>query len=141
MRNRIVKSGQEKMMNIPKEIQEYSYETYYYYFFHKYAPNNLKEHIERRWTHFAVGMTEIVAIIFALLFSLYIIIFEKHWELTRITYVIIIFSAFFSIICLYNALLSRRDALEMLDLWMYANFDGEGKCIFSKFEKEMSDKK
>jgi hypothetical protein len=137
MRNRILNWSQEQGKNIPEAIKNYSLETYYWYFFQKFAPTDLNGWIERRWTHFAVGMTEIVAITFAWIFS-FCVIFEEHWTMTLNTGIIFIFSIIFGLICYYNAILSRNDALQMMDLWIYANFDADGKYIFNKFENEIN---
>jgi hypothetical protein len=139
MRNRILKVGMDFERKTPSEIKEYSLETYYWYFFQTFAPKNLNGWIERRWTHFAAGMTEIVAIIFAWIVSL-CLIFEQHWIMTLNTLLIFIFSEIFIWICYYNATLSRRDALQMMDLWIYANFDNDGKFIFKGFEEHIEKK-
>lgn len=137
MRERILKYGVDQERKVPEKIKNYSLETYYWYFFQKFAPKNLNSWVERRWTHFAAGMTEIVAIIFAWMITLCIIL-EKNWIMTTNTFFISIFSVAFILICYYNATLSRNDALQMMDLWIYANFDDDGKENFRYFEKKIN---
>jgi len=134
IKNRILNFGVKNEKTIPQEIQEYSLDTYYWYFFQPYSPKTLIEWTERRWTHFAAGMTEIVAIIFAWIVTL-IVIYEQNWSITYNTALVFVFSVFFILICYYNANLSRKDALQIMDLWVFANFDDNGKFLFEKYER------
>jgi hypothetical protein len=126
-------------ISIPEGIEKYGLDVYFRYFFEPHAPKELSDWVVRRWTHFAAGMTEIVAIISAWIVSLTIIV-GQTFGITPYTFIIALFSVLFCIVCWCNALLSRREALQLLDLWSFANFDEKGQEIFKHFEENIAKK-
>ncbi|AGB03376.1 hypothetical protein [Methanoregula formicica] len=139
MRKRVVDFGLNNNREVQPEIAQYSLETYYWYFFQNFASKNLNAWIERRWTHFAAGMTEIVAIFFAWILTI-IVMYCQKWNWSHYTSIILLFSIMFGVICFYNAILSRNDALKMMDLWIYANCDENGRKNFQHFENLFKEK-
>jgi hypothetical protein len=117
----------------PVKLSGYSLDPCFSYFFQSDAPETLRHWVERRWTAFAVGMIEVVAIIASWLIALTVIL-ETDMTMTFNTALIFVFSVLFGAICWKNAQLSRKEAYELMDLWQYAHFDQDARVIFRDFE-------
>jgi quercetin dioxygenase-like cupin family protein len=104
-----------------EQWKEYGPDVFLSYFWQQ-GPRTLIDWVSRRHTAFFLGLSAIVAIALALILSTIIIVkLQMGWTLGTLSIFLISFmlAAFFG----YNAQGARKEAWQMMDIWMRSAFD------------------
>lgn len=133
-RNTQIENDAEKVNSeYDKKLSQYSKDVFLSYFWQR-APKVIIEWVVRRHSAFFTNRSAIVAILLALLLSsLIIFIFGFNWNIAN-TIVTIICLSLISILW-YNAIGSRKEGWQMIDLWLNAKLNTKMNKAISEIDK------